>query len=279
MRILIATVVAALAIGLTACSSTSSSSPSPSPTPCPTGATDLCVTQACQRITYDPGATGQGTYQLPTGWSCKKSDGTLVAFTVQNMQSACDHDHPGTVVRNLAGTGIVAAKNNSQWQCLPRSQLGDGQNPGPACGATGQIKSKYVLTVSTRTVKLPNGRVFGQLLLRHSTICQTAWGEVFYNDAHKPLGFSITVIVIRPHGPHPKTIPFTTTDYVSPAFSSMLANNQAANGCVYAKARVTVGGKTGPTAITACSASLSATQQLQAPAAPSTMTAQPGTSS
>jgi hypothetical protein len=133
----------------------------------------------------------------------------------------------------------------------------DGQNPGPACGANGQVKNRYVFTVkgSSRTVRLPDGKVFGQLVLRHSTICQTAWGEVFYPGIRKPPGFAITITIVRPHGSDPAQIPFTTTDFLSPAFSSMLANNQAADGCVYATARVTVSGHAGPTVTTNCSAS------------------------
>jgi hypothetical protein len=133
----------------------------------------------------------------------------------------------------------------------------DGQNPGPECGANGQVKNRYVVTVkgSSRTVRKPNGKVFGQLVLRHSTICQTAWGEVFYNDMHEPVGFSITITIVRPRGPAPRTIPFTTTDFVSPAFSSMLANNKAAAGCVYASAHVSIDGRAGSTVTTNCSAS------------------------
>jgi len=172
--------------------------------------------------------------------------------------AACSSSSPhrgGASNTNPTSTSVGV---NSNVPVAPnKGQSYDGQNPGPSCGATGQVKNPYVVTVagSTRTVKAPNGKVFGQLVLRHSTLCQTAWGEVFYSGKHEPAGFSITITVVRPHGSAPKTIPFTTTDFVPPAFSSMLANNKVEDGCVYASAHVTIDGRAGPTVTTNCSAS------------------------
>lgn len=131
----------------------------------------------------------------------------------------------------------------------------DNKNPGRDCGTNGQLKNPYIKTVGPPAmVRLPNRQPFGALLLRHSTICQTAWGEVVFTGA-EPAGFTkVTIVVQRVGGRNPKTLPpFYTNDYVSPVFSSMLGNNMG-DGCVQATAWVTIGGSDGPKATTHCGA-------------------------
>src|SRR4051812_39080966 len=62
------------------------------------------------------------------------------------------------------------------------NQQYDGQNPTPACGFNGHLKNKYVVTEGKgQTVRFPGPTHLraGRLILRHSTKCQTAVGEVF----------------------------------------------------------------------------------------------------
>jgi|GEM_PF-5503468 len=167
--------------------------------------------------------------------------------------------------RALSNAGVGKKPGNTNSPAVTGSIVNsppsyDGRNPGAEgseCGVNGQVKNRYVYTVpgSTRTVQLPSGKFFGRLVLRHSTICQTAWGEVFFNEASKPPGYNaVHIVVIRPGGSIPKSIPFSTSDFASPIFSAMLENNSQ-SGCVKAEAWVVVGGKAGRHEVTNCSSS------------------------
>jgi hypothetical protein len=271
MKVPIITIALALVV---ACGSSSQSNPTPSPPKTPSSSSSqklafgsVNVRAECKHLYGSDvdavGLNGHGS----TGWYCK-INGELVEFTHANMQDACDHQHPGKQIVNLAPKGEASANNNSKWLCVPGGntstttstsgpagggQSCDGLSPQGRCGTNGHLKNKYVLTVSRRTLRLPNGQVFGRLLLRHSTICQTAWGEVVFRATHKPTGFAVTIITVRPRD-HSQ-IPYTTKDYVSPSFTFMLENNGRDNGCVFALAHVTAGGRDGPTVRTNCSAS------------------------
>jgi hypothetical protein len=108
MRILVRLVLVALA--LAGCSSAASSSSS-QPTPAPGS---ISVLAECMKL-YGTGSTVYGVNQGatgPTGWFCVSATGKVVAFTVREMQLACNQQHPGMVVVHLG-------PNNWQWRCAP----------------------------------------------------------------------------------------------------------------------------------------------------------------
>ena len=168
----------------------------------------------------------------------------------------------GSSGANSAGAASSAASSSSAGdKTAPASitntqaESRDNTDPGSDCGTNGSLNNPNVVTLGPAVmVRLPNGQPWGSLKIRHSTICQAAWGEVFFTPP-KPAGYSkVTIVLTRSGGPHPKALPpFYTNDYRSPVFSSMLGNNTD-DGCVQATAWVTVKGVDGPKAKTHCEA-------------------------
>jgi hypothetical protein len=129
----------------------------------------------------------------------------------------------------------------------------DGPNPSAACGTNGSLNNPVVRTLGhSQVVRMPDGSPFGIVDVRHSTECQTAWGEVV-RQGPKPAGWTqITIRVARHGGHNPTALPEPPiNDYISPWFSAMLGNN-VGDGCVVATAWVTVHGRDGPKATTTC---------------------------
>jgi len=100
-----------------ACGSNAGTPSTPSDTDAQSGYT-ISVQDECIRLhgqdSNARGRDGQGS----TGWFCQLPGGTEVPFTAADMQSACDHQHPGRT-RAVQLSTTPPPGGNSVWVCRP----------------------------------------------------------------------------------------------------------------------------------------------------------------
>ena len=149
-----------------------------------------------------------------------------------------------TVVLIALGLAACGGGDDSKSSDKSQNKGYDRQDPKAAgCDTPAPVD----VPGSTVPVKLPNGKVLGQLVLRRSTSCQTMWGRIG-GLPKKPTGYDVMhVNVTRPSDG--ATAPFQTKDVYIAVFGDMLTYRP---GCVYAEAHVVRKGKQGPVAKTPC---------------------------
>ena len=143
-----------------------------------------------------------------------------------------------------AGFTACGEEDDSNPPDKSQNQGYDGQDP-KASGC--DIPAPTDVPRTTVPVKLPDGKVLGQLDLRRSSSCQTMWGRVSGLPQVLIGGNVMHVNAVRPRDG--AAAPFQTTDVYIAVFGDMLTFR---TGCVYAEAYVVRKGKQGPKARTPC---------------------------
>lgn len=77
---------------------------------------DIDVLAQC-KDRYGPDTGVIGRDDSPTGWHCVTPRNEVVPFTAQDMQAACDKQHPGSVA-------VATNPTRSGWRCVGADYTG-----------------------------------------------------------------------------------------------------------------------------------------------------------
>lgn len=105
--------------------------------------------------------------------------------------------------------------------------------------------SQDVVTLVQVAVRLPGGRLFGHLLLRHSPLCDMTWGAVWGANPHL---YRVYIVASRPSD-HAQAASSWAGNTPPGSYGNMLST---ASSCVRVSAYVQTPAADGPVARTAC---------------------------
>jgi hypothetical protein len=152
------------------------------------------------------------------------------------------------VLVNLVFTVRAASQSGSRPSTglspgLTGLHPGDGADPYISRCGSDQVRIEQ----RTWPISWPDGKLYGQLALYHSSACQASWGYVY--GPNSPAW--TVVITARRQGQDPASAPFSFRGTAPPDSWGSLLSDRA--GCVQAEAYVvTADGRRGATAMTSC---------------------------